>query len=215
MLTNGNKKLGTGIWNFNLPRDTCFEFRSKLCEKYCYAKRDNFTNPWVVESMERNYKQSVRSCFAALVHGQIIKNDIRFIRLHSSGDFYNLEYFDKWKTIAEMHSDLKVLAYTRNTEIDLRRLPRNMVVYFSKEFDYEYRGEKPLVNPTAKLFAYSTHWERTPRHMEKHPIDGRFCNSKCYKCKHCFDAGGHIVFVINIMCRGRMKRENELQLNLF
>ena len=208
MLTNGNTKLGEKVWNFNLPRDTCLNCRNIKCEKYCYAKVGNFLKPWVRASMERNYNQSKRKDFVFKIMRQIEDEDIKFIRLHSSGDFYDKYYYNKWIKIARHQNTVKIVAYTKNIKIDLSKAPDNFIIYFSKEFQYENPGETMKENITAERFAYTVNWNRVPKHMERHPIDGIFCNSKCYKCKFCFISKiGNIVFVINLMWRRLEPRE--------
>ncbi len=207
MLTNGNTKLGTQIWNFNLPRLTCVRFRTPICERNCYAKNGNFRKPWVEKSMQKNLHQSLQRSFIREVVKQIDANGIKFVRLHASGDFYKKSYYNKWLKIARRRAEVKFVAYTRNIEIDLTKAPDNLKIYFSKEFSHDYKGKTYPDNPTAQQFAYTTKWDRVPRHMEKHPVAGRFCNSKCFKCKHCFSGVTDIVFTINLMWRRLEPRE--------
>ena len=92
MLTCGNRKLGDKIYNFNIPRSSCLH-KTEMCEKYCYAKRNFWNCSGVINSMGRNLDLSKSPNFVKVISAQIsylkVKEEIKFVRIHSSGDFYS------------------------------------------------------------------------------------------------------------------------------
>jgi hypothetical protein len=151
-------------------------------------------------AMNRNYKQSLKPDFIDRVCEQIEHEKVKYIMLHSSGDFYSMEYFTKWTEIARLNPNVKIDGFTRNLDINFKNCPDNLSLFFSVD-----HGVK-TINKTAELFAYIIEFDRIPGHMEPFR-DGRFCNSKCYKCKYCFNRGGNIYFVINLSSKRASRRK--------
>lgn len=112
-LFHGNKKLAdydnpeTGIKyryaQFNLPAKKTCPYASRDCKKFCYARRDErYTS--VKQNRERSLEASKKSNFAECMIYTIkvafltarYKTATMILRIHESGDFYNLEYLKKW-----------------------------------------------------------------------------------------------------------------------
>lgn len=205
--------MGDKVWCFNLPRSTCEEFRTPLCNHFCYARGNNFLWPEVQKGFARNLKQSKAVDFIASIHIQLnsIKNkgdDKRTgnrVRLHSSGDFYSQQYFNSWCHIASANSETLFLAYTRNVEIDFSNRPDNFRIFFSVDWSSK------AVNPTLKQFAFmDTKSKTVPKHMSSYPHrdNSVVCNSHCYECKHCWKTKKNIVFYYNTGSRvGKIKAQ--------
>lgn len=187
MLTIGNSKLGDLIPNYNLPRTTCEKYKTVLCDKYCYAKRAHWNCKSVVNSMGRNLIESKKKNFVQLINAQIIllkiQKSIKYIRLHSSGDFYNQEYFNKWNEIARCNPDIKFLAYTRNYDIDFSNKVDNFNIFYSTD------KTTIKMNNTLKQIAI------VYNKNEKINDDTKICNSKCKTCKYCFNTKMNVNFI--------------------
>ena len=193
MLTSGNTKLGIKILNFNLPRTSCLH-KTPACEKYCYARRNFWNVNSVKKSMQSNFDLSKSNNFIKHISAQItyrkIKDGIKYIRIHSSGDFYCQTYFDHWNEIAKEHPDTVFLAYTRNYDIDFSNRADNFKIYFSIDDTTE------KVNPTINLKAYVIDKGPVKKHMLKIPETNSFmCDSKCKKCKFCYLSNMNVTFV--------------------
>ena len=190
MLMNYNSKLGRNIFSFSLPTTTCSEYKTKACDKYCYAKKGNFYFPQVKQSLERNLVETKDPNFVHDTIKYIRENYIRYVRIHASGEFYSVEYYDKWKQIAQECHNTKFLAYTRNTTIDFSIKPSNLIIYFSVD------NTTKNINSTLKHKAYVINTKQVIKHMQKVPfkINARFCDSKCFKCKACFADRLNIAF---------------------
>lgn len=79
-------------------------FRSKGCERVCYATKGNRVFPSVKNSRSRSYEESKREDFPIRIEYTIryhletkhFKGTVMIIRIHESGDFYSVQYLRKW-----------------------------------------------------------------------------------------------------------------------
>ena len=125
-LSRGNKKLvpnkttAYAIWN--LPAIVTCPFRTRDCEKFCYARKAEKAYPTCLPSRERNYNISLQDDFVfrmVLTLLEIRKNcrkDRLIVRIHESGDFYSAEYVEKWIRIMDYckDEDITFIAYTKS-----------------------------------------------------------------------------------------------------
>jgi hypothetical protein len=190
MLTNGNRKLGKNIFNFNIPRSTCVG-RTPLCEKYCYAKKGSFQFPNVQRCMQENLDSSMQPDFAEQVKAQISNlPSLKYVRLHASGEFYNQEYFNKWNEVAKANPKITFLAYTKNTEIDFSQRSSNFKIYFSKD-DSTTKMNSSL-SLTAYVFNSGLCENKHMKYIKE--LNAFVCNSKCRECTFCFNSNKNVGF---------------------
>tara|TARA_Y100000004_G_scaffold42537_1_gene46511 strand:+ start:1553 stop:2290 length:738 start_codon:yes stop_codon:yes gene_type:complete len=126
-LKNSNSKLGRKIYAFDLPAVVSCPDSSE-CFKDCYANKGSFI--W------KSAKQSNTFNFAIALNDieylqkelikEIEKKNIKFIRIHSSGDFFSKEYFLMWCNIAKHFEDLKIFTYSKAPQIDRKLIPSNL-----------------------------------------------------------------------------------------
>jgi hypothetical protein len=64
----------------------------------------------------------------------ISKTNIRYFRVHSCGEFYSQEYFNKWCEIAKSFPSVTFYTYTKNIDLDVSR-PKNFILYLSDDKD--------------------------------------------------------------------------------
>lgn len=89
---------------FNTRAITDCPFKSKGCEKICYATKGNHVFPSVKNSREKSYNDSKKENFAECMIYTIeteqttkrYKGNIMLMRIHESGDFYSIQYLRKW-----------------------------------------------------------------------------------------------------------------------
>ena len=89
-------------WNTRAIKDC--PFRSEGCEQVCYATKGNHQFKNVKESRERSYEQTKREDFGKAMIYTIkaekrtkrFKNNVMVLRIHESGDFYNIKYLKEW-----------------------------------------------------------------------------------------------------------------------
>ena len=184
------------IPTFSLPSTITCPDATKLCQKYCYAKKAERIYPKTLPSRKRNYEESKSMQFIVDVTKHILNNKYKYFRIHESGDFYSQEYFDKWCWIAQICQDTKFLVYTQNYDLDFRFKPNNLIVYWSvwpdsknvpKDGLFAYvvdNGNNKIPNTLAKKKAFN---------CKKETIKGMTCD----KCLHCFEGKGNVKFTLH------------------
>ena len=140
-LSEGNiKSKGTEDTMFltwSLPsRSTC-PYATTECKKRCFAKKnESFKN--VRDSRNSNLAETYKPTFVEDMikhleyHLQRPKaqDKLIIVRIHTSGDFYNTEYFNKWVSISEYFKDnSKILfqAYTKSMPILRQYIEENEI----------------------------------------------------------------------------------------
>lgn len=117
MLTRGNKKLGHRlIWGFTLPSgiDAVCPGRTAVCSSQCYSKRVERLRPKVHKAYLRNLQLTKRKDFSKRVYHFLRAHRIRVVRVHCGGDFYSVEYTQKWLRIMERSPRARFYFYTRS-----------------------------------------------------------------------------------------------------
>jgi len=147
-LSEGNKKLIPSkdakflIWN--LPAIVTCPFATEHCRSLCYALKAERVYPSVKKSRYEHFELSKSNDFVnrmiftinAYMNRPSYKNAKKVIvRIHESGDFYNLKYTLAWLDIALAFLNNKkivFMAYTKSVDyFKGLTLPDNMVVRFS------------------------------------------------------------------------------------
>jgi len=168
----GNSKLGKQVAIFSLPPvKTCKV--TKWCYSNCYAMKANFQFKTVIEANEDRYQMSKRKDFVtrAVAELKAMKN-VRYVRLHTAGDFYSAEYVMKWMQIAFQCKDKQFLAYTKRYDLKeaLEKFNRLPNVHIFESLD-ESCVEKKTEFKTAMV--------------SDEPLKGFFsCPGSCEPCGH-------------------------------
>lgn len=125
-----NRKLKTdGIGDFKLPAIKTCPYADE-CKQWCYGSVGTFNAPTVSKFTELSYRASKRGTFVKRMVKEITrhaKNGMDKLRIHSIGDFYSQEYYDKWMEIARRVPDVFFYAYTKSLPfVDWDNLPKNV-----------------------------------------------------------------------------------------
>ena len=99
LISRGNLKLGS-LPSFSLPVISTCPGKTPSCERYCYGLRGNFTMLNVIEANDRRLDATLRNDFVDIITKEIRQTRAPAFRLHVIGDFYNVEYIEKWIKIA-------------------------------------------------------------------------------------------------------------------
>lgn len=225
--TTGNAKLtdyynaDLGVWyryaQFNLPsRRTC-PFRTPDCEKFCYAKRDErFPSPRV--NREKNFAVSLGTDFAdRLIYTiQTEKQSKRYhdavmiVRIHESGDFYNMQYVDAWlKVFDAFKADRTVIfqMYTKSFPLflsldagqlqTLRDCMKNGTVAISLSLDDSMNPAQraDLIKLKATLPLANIYYAIKAEKLGAIQYDDKCDCADCAKCGHCVHTTGKTVAV--------------------
>lgn len=142
MLTKNRKmrKSEGNTYNFSLPafRSSSGDLictKAKDCIKGCYASKYPFIIPVVNKAHNRNYDLSKTRFFLdAMIKDIDKKRKVDRIRIHDSGDFYSVEYLNKWMNIAFRFPNIEFYFYTK--EVAMIKswspiLPKNMTYILS------------------------------------------------------------------------------------
>lgn len=131
---NGNAKLTNcmdeyGVWHkymqFNVLALLDCPFKSKGCAKVCYATKGHHVFPNVKESRQRAHDYSMRDDFSEMMiytintemkYSRKFQNAKVILRIHESGDFYNLKYLRKWLKIWTAFRDDEQILFTFYTK---------------------------------------------------------------------------------------------------
>lgn len=153
-LSESNKKLipnkDTKFLIWNVPARVTCPYATEHCKAACYAVKSERAYPSVLPSRKMHFIESLKHDFVVrmiyTIESYLLKPSYKsakriIIRIHESGDFYNLEYMNKWYYIAEYFKyDKRIIfmAYTKSVVfVDKlatllnRYKPDNMVVRFS------------------------------------------------------------------------------------
>jgi hypothetical protein len=122
-------------------RKTCPFAKGCLGADYkCYAQKGAYAWPSVKNAYNRRYKLTRQNNFVAIINHAIKKRKVDVLRLHDSGDFYSLEYLNKWVQIANDNKNVIFYAYTKsipffkpskNSDTSFL-LPKNLIIIFSE-----------------------------------------------------------------------------------
>ena len=127
------------VLNFSLPAyktesgKTVCPF-AKDCIKYCYAQKGNYRYPSVKKGLNKRYELSKTKNFVPMMNATITLERPTHVRIHDSGDFYSVEYLNKWLEIAKQNKDVIFYAYTKSIKFFINglKLPENLKIIFSE-----------------------------------------------------------------------------------
>lgn len=115
MITPGNKKTGPFCYCFSLPPVITCPGVTDECRAVCYARRLCELRPWVRAKWFANYdmvRQSPEESYRRILSEIKLVNPPYF-RIHVSGDFFTVAYFQMWQRIASETPEVKYLAFTK------------------------------------------------------------------------------------------------------
>ena len=133
------------ILNFSLPAYKTQNNKmvcpfAKDCVKYCYAQKGNYRYPSVKKGLNNRYELSKKEEFVTIMNANILLERPTHVRIHDSGDFYSVDYLNKWVQIAKDNKDVIFYAYTKSipffkTTKEMNTnflLPKNLIIIFSE-----------------------------------------------------------------------------------
>ncbi len=115
-----NTKLGPLIHGWSIPagREWACPGESCLCRVRCYAKKGFFRMSNVKDVHIRNFQFSQSADFVDWMIHALAASFVRVLRVHVSGDFYDVNYVRKWLQIVQQSPRQQFFAYTRSWRID-------------------------------------------------------------------------------------------------
>lgn len=125
------------IYNFTIPAFQTKEgFRTcpmaGVCASGCYAKMGAYVWPKVYAKHAANLALTQTEGFIDAMNHEIQRTKPDLVRIHDAGDFYSLEYLNKWLKIVAANPSVQFYAYTKSVSlIKSVTLPANFTVIFS------------------------------------------------------------------------------------
>lgn len=204
---------------WSLPSGITCPYATDMCRKRCFAKKnESFKN--VRDSRERNLEETQKDSFIDDMIQHLehhlsrpkAKNKKIFVRIHTSGDFYNLDYLIKWVYISEhFKGNDKILfqAYTKSMPII-----ENYINEYYRNYGYEFEP-KEIIDDINIHFVWSV-WKDTPKkytdmaealgmqmfialpkeEVDKQITKGVFiCNGDCGNCKECYTGNSDTIVI--------------------
>ena len=92
-------KLG-GLPSFSLPVLVTCPGQTPFCNRYCYGLKGRFINPRIKQLHDEHLDATLRGDFVDRIVYRIRITGSPAFRLHVVGDFYSVEYIEKWMEIA-------------------------------------------------------------------------------------------------------------------
>lgn len=135
------KSSGAKTYNWGIPAyksangfSTCPN--AAACAKGCYATQGAYLFSNVAKVFEARLKLSLSPRFESIIIAEIQRRNIQRVRIHDSGDFYSLEYTEKWLRIIKAHPLTEFYAYTKMLSVFRRldaagRVPINLTLIYS------------------------------------------------------------------------------------
>lgn len=174
-------------WTFNIPAGITCEGASPWCAKFCYGKKGNWRYTNVRECVDRKLTVTLdpeafmeRLSFEL---NKVLENGFDVVRIHSSGDFYSVDYFRTWLDIAKNHKDITFFCYTKQWRVEgweeiLKESSRinNFHVMYSHDKTMDSRPKRWM-----RIATISDDWNKVTckKQLDK--------SESCATCGICFD----------------------------
>jgi len=188
-----NSKLGKTIAAFSIPAVVTCPGRTKLCESICYATDGFFNFKSVKNSLSASYDASKQSDFVDIVDTELKtkrKKSISAVRIHPAGDFYSVDYLQKWIDIAKKNPHIYFWAYTRCWRLPdftskLKELSELPNVQLWASIDLETKANKEQPPSWLRQADVVKTWDDVDSSFVKCP-NQRNEEITCERCTYCF-----------------------------
>ena len=193
-ISMSNSKLGN-IPSFNLlPGFTCSTASCKHCLKGgCYAvknmfchgydvNKNNVLSAWtentviMMTDLEKLYNELDK-------YLNSVKNTIKLFRIHSSGDFKNVQYAKMWYRLAAKYTTIRFLAFTKQWDV-----VREVNFYNLPNFSLVLSGWTGIDIPEDLRKYYRCAWCNDGKE-NRIPDNAMLCPGSCESCGLCWYLG--------------------------
>lgn len=186
LLLRGNSKLGKEIYHFPLPvLTTCKP--SPWCAEHCYAQHGSYQRfeATISKCHEFNFQESKKETFVKYICDQIEKSNIKYVRIHTAGDFYSNEYILKWTQIACEYPQTKFLAFTKRSDLENIKLLGTLSNVCVRE-SLDPSQPVGLISNVYKAYIQGTPGE-----------NGYICSGKCSECFKCWYLNDNVILPVH------------------
>jgi hypothetical protein len=221
---DGNVKLKECFITFSLPAvETCIG-KTVMCYKHCFGRHGCFAMPTNKQCYQNNYLETLKDTFVNdsikileyKLQEKKYQDRVIFIRIHSIGDFYSKEYFNKWIEISNYFKDnnrIKFQAYTKAISIIDRIDDINIQLMFSQMPDTKLEDLEKAKNLGMNIYntidMNADEFEKFKKETKDH-----VCSGECNKCLSCY-LGKHKVTINKLRRNGERSKYKNENLNSF
>lgn len=183
VFTSGqNAKIGDNTAILNLPPvKTCTN--CKTCSDSCYA-RFRYQYPNVQKRWDINLEQTKSEDFVEKATIELKYKACPIVRFHESGDFYNDEYIEKCRKLAEANPCISFYGYTKNkSALSLNELENVNIIYSminTPEGELRNYGTVDYCN-----YLHDNFGTLICPHDETWKEEGKKCMIDCTECLSC------------------------------
>lgn len=190
-ISTSNSKLGD-IPSFNLlPGLTCSPDSCKHClREGCYAVKNAFRCGYNVQKNSTLHAWTDNTVLAMTRLSELedmlvsylsrVRFSIKLFRIHSSGDFFSVEYAEMWYRIAKMFPDIRFLAFTKQWDV-VRLVP----FYSLSNFSLVLSGWTGITIPEDLRTFYHCAWCNDGQET-RIPENAMMCPGSCETCGMCW-----------------------------
>jgi len=177
-----NAKVGV-LPSFSLPVLKTCPGKTEFCSRLCYGLNGRFTKQRMREIYQSNLEASKQADFAERIVREILKTKAEVFRLHVVGDFYSVEYVERWLEIADRLPDVKFFGSTRSWRVlglrdtvkRFRDLPN---VYLRASIDFSH-----LDKPSYSWGVWSIEGKGDPCPHDYSLVENCITCKKCWQTK--------------------------------
>lgn len=119
-INTGNIKTGP---SWSIPEGESCPGKTKLCAQHCYVGHGRMAWAPAKSGRSRNFHAALEllkhgsDTLASALNAAIKKSKAATIRIHDSGDFFNIEYIKAWHTVVRENRHIQFWAYTRSWRV--------------------------------------------------------------------------------------------------
>ena len=180
LISKGNTKLGA-LPSFSLPVIATCPGKTDFCDRYCYGLKGQFTMEAIKRKNDSRLDATLREDFVDTIVNEIQRLKAPAFRLHVIGDFYLVEYVEKWSDIAGKLPGVVFFGSTRSWRCEF------LSKVLKKFRDLPNVYVKASVDLTDTLDPFSCGWRVWSVEGEGIPCPHDFGLAKnCAACKRCW-----------------------------
>jgi len=172
------------VKTFNVFPKICCPGKTAWCLVNCYACKGRYIRDSVREAMSYRTLETLMPHFAPAMVSEIKRLRNKVVRIHSSGDFYSLEYLRKWIAIAKACPECTFFTYTRTWHLPeflphLQELAslQNVTVWCSVD-----PSDKVIPDWDKIAYIEGSKDAPSPNCLKQHEK-----GESCRTCKRCYD----------------------------
>ena len=97
----------------------------------CYAASTEVVFPSARQNRWHNFEELKKSTNMSGLIEESLPRDVKVVRIHSSGDFFNEKYFEAWCKVAKNHPEINFFGYTKVLPYVKANKPDNFKLVYS------------------------------------------------------------------------------------